>query len=126
MKANYCFSIARLLHKQNKFSQSRTYAQRAIQLKPNFGAPYILIAVMYGANPVGEDAFERSQTFWLVIDKLNKAKSVDPSVANEANNLIGRYKGSCPNKEEAFMHGITNGKTINIGGWIGETTTARF
>ena len=126
MKASYCFSIAKLLHKQNKFGEARNYANKAIQYKPNFGAPYILIAVMYGSNPVGEDAFDKSKTYWVVIDKLNKAKAVDPSVANEANSLIGRYKGSCPKKEEAFMHSVHEGSTVTVGGWIGETTTARF
>ncbi len=126
MKAIYNCSIAKLLQKKNQFANARTYAREAINLNPNYGLPYIIIATMYGSNPVGEDHFEKSMTYWLVIDKLQKAKSVDPSVANEAQQLINRYIGSCPKKEEAFMHSVTAGKTITIGGWIGETTTARF
>lgn len=126
MKAIYNCSIAKLLQKKNQFANARTYAREAINLNPNYGLPYIIIATMYGSNPVGEDHFEKSMTYWLVIDKLQKAKAVDPSVANEAQQLINRYIGSCPKKEEAFMHSVTAGKTITIGGWIGETTTARF
>lgn len=126
MKAIYNCSIAKLLQKKNQFANARTYAREAINLNPNYGLPYIIIATMYGSNPVGEDSFEKSMTYWLVIDKLQKAKAVDPSVANEAQQLINRYIGSCPKKEEAFMHSVTAGKTITIGGWIGETTTARF
>ncbi|MCQ2252850.1 MAG: hypothetical protein MJZ61_05310 [Bacteroidales bacterium] len=125
-KAQYNCSVAALLQKKNQFANARTYARKAIELNPNYGVPYIIIAVMYGSSPVGEDAFERAQTYWLVIDKLQKAKAVDPSVASEAQNLINRYSGSCPKKEEAFMHSVTAGKTVTIGGWIGETTTARF
>lgn len=125
-KSQYNCSIAKLLQKKNQFSNARTYARKAIELNPNFGLPYLIIAVMYGSSPVGEDGFERSQTYWLVIDKLQKAKSVDPSIATEAQTLINRYSGSCPKKEEAFMHGVTAGKSVTIGGWIGETTTARF
>jgi tetratricopeptide (TPR) repeat protein len=126
MKAIYNCSIAKLLQKKNQYANARTHAREAINLNPNYGLPYIIIATMYGSNPVGEDNFEKSMTYWLVIDKLQKAKSVDPSVASEAQQLINRYIGSCPKKEEAFMHSITAGKTVTIGGWIGETTTARF
>jgi tetratricopeptide (TPR) repeat protein len=126
MKAKYNCSIAKLLQKKNQFANARTYAREAINLNPKYGLPLIIIATMYGSNPVGEDSFEKSKTYWLVIDYLQKAKTVDPSVANEAQQLINRYIGSCPKKEEAFMHSITPGMTITIGGWIGETTTARF
>ena len=126
MKAIYNCSIAKLLQKKNQYANARTHAREAINLNPNYGLPYIIIATMYGSNPVGEDNFEKSMTYWLVIDKLQKAKSVDPSVASEAQQLINRYIGSCPKKEEAFMHSITAGKTVTIGGWIGETTTASF
>jgi len=126
LKAIYNYSIAKIYKNKNQVSTARTYARKAIEQKSNYGLPYILIAVMYSSNPVGEDSFERSKTYWLVIDKLQKAKSVDPSVATEAQQLINRFSGSCPKKEEAFMHSITQGSTVTIGGWIGESTTARF
>lgn len=126
LKARYNCSIAKLLQKKGQLSNARSYARKAIELNPNYGLPYILIATMYGSSPVGEDSFDKSKTYWLVIDKLQKAKAVDPSIASEAQQLINRYIGSCPKKEEAFMHSITAGQTIQIGGWIGESTTARF
>lgn len=126
MKANYNYSIAVDLYKQKQYASARTYCNKALEQKSNYGQPYILIAMMYAASPVGEDAFERSKTYWLVIDKLNRAKAVDPSVAADANKLINSYKELCPTKEDAFMHSITAGTSVTIGGWIGETTTARF
>ncbi len=126
MKAVYNYALARIYKGKNQVSTARTYARKAIEQKSNFGLPYILIAVMYGQNPVGEDHFEKSKTYWVVIDKLQKAKQVDPSVATEAQKLINQYAGSCPKKEEAFMHSITPGTSVSVGGWIGETTTARF
>ena len=126
MKAIYNYNIAKIYNDKKQFSTAKSYALKAISQKSNYGLPYILIAIMYGANPVGEDAFERSKTFWVVIDKLQKAKAVDPSVASEAQTLINRFSGSCPKKEEAFMHSITPGTSVTVGGWIGESTTARF
>lgn len=126
VKATYHFAMARLQHKDGNFGAARGNCNQALQLKSNLGQAYILIAMMYAARPVGEDAFEKSKTFWLVIDKLQRAKAVDPSLSNEVNRMIGSYSGQCPKKEEAFMHGVTPGQSISIGGWIGESTTARF
>ncbi len=128
MKATYNYYIALALSKQKQFSNARTYCNKALELKSNFGQPYILIATMYAqtASSIGESAFDHQQVYWLVVDKLNRAKAVDPSVTNDVNKLIGSYKAQFPNKEEAFMHSVTSGTTVTIGGWIGESTTARF
>ena len=127
IKAICNYSIAKLLHKQhNNYIDARTYAREAIRLKPNYGLAYILIAKLYASNPVGGDSFEKSMTYWLAIDVLNMAKLADPSIATEAQTLIDSYSKLCPKKEEAFMHSITEGKTVWIGGWIKETTHARF
>lgn len=126
MKAVYNYNMARIYQGKNQYSTARTYARKAIELKSNYGLPYIVIATMYAASPVGEDAFDKSKTFWVVIDLLQKAKSVDPSIAADAQKMINQYSGHCPKKEEAFMHSITPGTTVTVGGWIGETTKARF
>ncbi len=127
MKAIYNYSIAKLLQKHhNNYIDARTYAREAIRLKSNYGLAYITIATLYASNLVGGDSFEKSMTYWLAIDVLNKAKLADPSIATEAQTLIDSYSKLCPKKEEAFMHNITNGKTVWIGGWIKETTQARF
>lgn len=44
-------------------------------------------------------------TYFAVIDKLQRAKQVDPSVAEEANKLIGRYSGHTPQAKDLFMLG---------------------
>ena len=126
MKAICNCSIAKLLQKENNYIDARTYAREAIRLKPSYGLPYIIIATLYASNPVGQDNFEKSMTYWLAIDALLFGKLVDPSIATDAQTLIDRYNSLCPKKEEAFMHSITEGKTVWIGGWIKETTQARF
>lgn len=126
MKSAYNLAIAAIYAQKKAHTSACSYAKKAVALNPNSGAAYIIIATSYAAVPVGDDDFERSKTFWVVIDKLQRAKSVDPSVAPTAQKLINQFIGHCPKKEEAFMHGVTNGSTVTIGGWIGETTTARF
>ena len=64
--------------------------------------------------------------YWLAVDYLNKAKSIDPSVADKANSKIASYKKYFPTKEDCFFKGIKEGQTVEVGCWIGESTKARF
>ena len=61
----------------------------------------------------------------MCIDRLERAKSVDPSIKREADKLIASYKKYTPSNEELFMKGYKVGEKVTIGGWINETTTIR-
>ncbi len=128
VKAKYYFDAARNAYKRNLYSQARTYARKAIELKPNWGEPYILIATMYAAsaNSCGTDKFEKSAVYWVAVDKLLQAKNVDPSVTDKVNELIASYASHYPNKEDGFMHGVYEGDTYTVGCWINETTKVRY
>lgn len=125
-KADFCYRIAAVLYEAKKFGQSRTYAQRAINYNPNLGGAYILIATLYAASPRWSDEGVLNKcTYYLVIDKLQRAKAVDPDLTAEANKMIGTYSAYLPAASELFMLGYKAGDTITIGGWIGETTRIR-
>ena len=125
-KAEKAYAAASVLTTAKKLSQARSYAQKAISFNENYGAPYILIANLYAMSPNWSDESALNKcTYFVVIDKLQKAKSVDPSVAEEANKMIGRYSAYTPQAKDLFMLGYKAGDRITIGGWIGETTTIR-
>ena len=125
-KADIAYKAAAVLASAKKISQARSYAQKAISFNESFGAPYILIAQLYAGNPKWTDeAVLNKCTFFAAIDKLQRAKAVDPSVAEEANKLIGQYSAYTPEAKDLFMLGYKAGDRITIGGWIGETTTIR-
>lgn len=128
LKATYCFKAAQLYNKQNQYSKAREYARQAFSLNPNNGNPLLLIATMYAATAgsVGTDAFEHQAVYWAAVDKCYQAKNVDPSVTDLANQYISNYSGKFPAKEEGFMRTIQPGDSYTVGGWIGETTSARF
>ena len=128
VKANYYFEAAQVASKQGKLAKARTFCVNASANKENFGKPYILIATLYAksASSCGADKFRQSAVYWLAVDKLIYAKSIDPSIASEANSLINSYSGNYPSKEEGFMQGFNEGASITIGCWINETTTARY
>ena len=107
-------------------SRAKQYANRSIALNPNNGNPYILIAQLYASSPnwSNEPALNKC-TFFAVLDKLYKAKSVDSSVAAKANELINTYSRHTPKDSDLFFIGLKRGDKVTIGGWIGETTTIR-
>ena len=125
-KAEKAYAAAAVLASAKKLSQDRSYCQKAISFNENYGAPYILIANLYAMSPNWSDESALNKcTYFAVIDKLQRAKAVDPSVAEEANKLIGTYSGHTPQAKDLFMLGYKQGDRITIGGWIGETTTIR-
>ena len=125
-KAEKAYAAAAVLASAKKLSQARSYCQKAISFNENYGAPYILIANLYAMSPNWSDESALNKcTYFAVIDKLQRAKAVDPSVAEEANKLIGTYSGHTPQAKDLFMLGYKAGDRITIGGWIGESTTIR-
>jgi tetratricopeptide (TPR) repeat protein len=130
LKARNYYKLAQFSNEMGKKSEARTHALKAVSLKSDFGAPYILIATMYASSGCSQLSSPEGElhniAYWPAIDKLVKAKSVDPSVADAANRLISSYSGRFPNAENGFMIGVTKGRTVTVGCWINETTTARF
>jgi tetratricopeptide (TPR) repeat protein len=127
-KADYYYDAAVIASAQNQLSKSRNLAQNALNLNPNMGKAYILIGKLYvkSAGTCGENTFEQSQVYWLASDMMLKAKSVDPSLSDEANQLINAYSSKFPRKEDAFMYSIKPGDSVTINCWIQRSTTARF
>lgn len=125
-KAEYAFKAAVALYKAKKLAQSRTYSQKAISFNENYGDPYMLIAALYATSPNWSDEPALNKcTYFVIIDKLQRAKAVDPSVAEEANKQIALYSAHTPQAKDLFMLGYKAGDRITVGGWIGETTTIR-
>lgn len=128
-KADDYYMIALLTFEQNSYSKSRQYCQKAIELNPSYGAPWLLIGKMYAATAKSvypDDGVLARAVYNAAIDKFEKAKQVDPSIAEDANNLINTYRAHLPSTEEIFMHPeLDKGKPFTIGGWIGERTIIR-
>ena len=127
-KANYNYQLGGImLTKYKKYTDAKKYALEASRLRPDWGAPYILLANIYANGPkCGDDDFEQRYVYWVVVDKLQKAKAVDPDVTTTVNSLISQYSQHFPKKEEAFFRGINEGDTVNVGCWINESTKAHF
>lgn len=127
-QAEYNYELGLILFsKYDDLSNARLHARQAIQKKPGWGAPYILIGNLYASSSdnCGDNDFEKTTVFWAAVDKFQQAKSADPSVTSEANELITKYSAYFPNVEDAFFYGFENGQAYTVGCWINENTTVR-
>lgn len=107
-------------------SRAKSYIHKSLSFNGNNGKAYILLANMYASSPKWNDepALNRC-TYYVCIDKLQRAKAVDPSVTEEANKLIGTYAQHTPKTEDLFFLGMKKGDTVTVGGWISESTVIR-
>jgi len=126
-KGTFYYQLGLIKFNQGKLTESRTMAQKAIELKENWGDPYILIGNLYAtsAKSFGTKEFEHKTAYWAAVDQFIKAKSIDESVAAKANELIGIYSKYFPGTEEIFFEGKAEGDSYSVGGWIGVTTKVR-
>ena len=126
--SDYMMQLAGIFSNQRNFARARQAANDALQYNPNNGEAYILIAQLYAssANNIFPEAEKSGLVYCAAVDKLQRARSVDPSVAGKANSLINRYSAAFLDTETAFMMGYKAGDTVHIPGWIGETTTVRL
>jgi hypothetical protein len=110
------------------FSQSRAYALKAAEVRPDWGEPYIVIGRLYASSgPLcGPGRGWDSQiVVWPAIDAWNQAKAVDPSVRDEANKWINRYAQFMPTKEDVFIRNLQAGQSFYVGCWIQRSTRIR-
>jgi tetratricopeptide (TPR) repeat protein len=126
-KALYYYQLGKIAYTTKEYYNARKYCQLAIDLRSNYGEAYILIGSAYAASSstCGSNDFEQQAVYWAAVDKFIKAKSVDPTVAEIADEQIRAYSQRFPNNENAFFNGYTDGQSYTVGCWINETTTVR-
>jgi len=128
IKVNSYLRLTHMALAKKNFQLAKKYAMEILKLNPNNGNAYIYLgqAYAYGAQSYGEEDFDKRTVYWVAVDKFTKAKQVDPSLTEKVNELIKTFSAHFPTKEDAFFRSITSGSTVKIGGWINESTTARF
>ena len=75
---------------------------------------------------------EDRTVYWVVLDYLDRARSVDSSTSSTVNRLYRTYEPVMPTTEMKFFRGWEAGDSFQIDsslrecyGWIGESTTVR-
>lgn len=135
--ADYQYNVALYYFANIKdYPQARKYALASIETLTNMdktegqGRCYLIIGMAYASSkPYANDAkgaILNKTIYWVAVDKFVKAKQVDPTVTETANEYISSYSKYYPTKEERFdLPNEFSGNTFYVGGWIGETTVIR-
>ncbi|MBC8266010.1 MAG: tetratricopeptide repeat protein [Flavobacteriales bacterium] len=126
-KAKYYLELADAYRISGTYSTARSMAYKSVELRPDWGEPYISIANIYASSvkKCGSTDFEKATIYWLVVDKFIKAKTVDSSITAKANKSIATYSKFFPNTEQCFFQGIESGQTYKVECWINENTKVR-
>jgi len=126
--ADMYYELASINYSQFKdYQKARTLLGKAMDARPNWGKPYLLLGQVYIAarDQMFSDPWDQKTVFWIAMDKFIKAKSIDPEITDEANDLITSYSKYFPNNEEVFFHTLRDGDSYVVKGWINETTRVR-
>lgn len=126
-KAKYYLNLAQVKYNQKDYPATRKNCLKALENKSDMGQAYMLIGNAYAlsSSTCGSSDFEKQAVYWAAVDKYQKAKSVDPSVTEDANNQIKAYSQRFPDQETTFFNGYTDGQAYKVGCWIQENTTVR-
>ena len=129
-RAKLAIAIARINYGSlRRFSSARAWARKAANDKPNWGEPYLLIGRLYASSgPLcgPGTGYQSQRVVWVAMDQWQRAKSVDPAAAAEADKFINQYYQYMPDGEQGFMNGVKPGETVLVDCWINERTKARF
>ncbi|HLR76285.1 MAG TPA: hypothetical protein VK106_01405 [Balneolaceae bacterium] len=131
------YNIADAQLNLGELKQAANYAKKAINEAPEWGRPYLKLAVIY-ARAVRKCTQNRDLTkndravYWVVVDYVKKGKEVDSSVAKRANTLLESYRPVTPSSQDVFFSDKWEKgnqiKASSLGkcySWINETTTVR-
>ncbi|MBI9040462.1 hypothetical protein [Lutibacter sp.] len=122
-KAGNLYKVARILSKQGRKSEARSYCYKALDYAPTMGKAYLLIASMYAtsANSCGDDVVSKRMVYVAALNMAYKAKAVDPSISGHANKYIASYSENIPTTKDLFVAGVKSGTSFKINCWINET-----
>jgi tetratricopeptide (TPR) repeat protein len=109
-----------------KREEARDHGEQAYRLNNKNGKALLIIAEAYAGSDIG-DRFDNHSAYWVAVDYLRSAKSIDPSLAKTADEKMKIYSKLFPTREECFYKRITEeGIVFRVGGWINEVTRVRF
>lgn len=127
-KADYQYTIAQIYYsKLGNYPRTKTHALNSLEFNSSNGKAHMIIGLAYaGAKGIFDDPVLSKTVYWVAVDRLVRAKQVDPSLAEDVDKLIATYSRHFPSKEDIFFKPeLQDGKSFYVGGWIGESTICR-
>lgn len=118
----YLLGAAKANLNSGNYSTAASFARQAMAKdSKQAGQAYLIIAQAIARSGCGNNSFEQKFNYVLAVEYCQKAKAADGSVADEANRLIGSYRGNFPTKTELFDRSMHDKESFQIGCWINES-----
>ncbi|MFT5511704.1 MAG: tetratricopeptide (TPR) repeat protein [Bacteroidia bacterium] len=128
-KADIYQTMASLEYSAGNISSAKNFANKVLALNPNNGNAHLIIASSYAksAGSCKADGIDGLSVYWAAVDRAVKAKTVDPSVSEQANKFINVYAPYFVKGEQAFFKNfpVPEGGTYIVP-CLGVSTIVRF
>lgn len=137
VRKNIILEISEIHQNEGNLQAARRFARQASQIDRSWGQPHIRLARIY-ASAISQCSSGRQMdrddraVYWLVLDNLDRARSVDSSTANAVAREYRTYEPALPTAEDKFFRGWEVGDSVQVGNnisecyaWIDESTTVR-
>ena len=118
---NKCYeALFQIAQVQRNSGAAISYGNKILAENPRNGRVLLYLAELSAGNAsryYPDDKIKQRCYYYLVINQLRHAASVDPSVSAQANRAIANYSRYLPSAQEIFMHpDIKKGSTVSFGG----------
>ncbi len=122
--AQYYYELALFCYKNGMRSKAYESARKAIDMDYGYaGKAYIILGNLWASVSCDGDVNKYAR-YWAATDCYQKARSADPSVAEEASASISSVSRYYPEASEIFMYDLSAGQsyTVSCGGMSASTT----
>ncbi|MCB0792941.1 MAG: hypothetical protein H6595_07770 [Flavobacteriales bacterium] len=125
-KVKYLLRAGQIAAAAGNYSLARSYANKVLAVESKNGEALLLVARSVLATTSGCGEPDSWGPIWLAYDYYQRAKSLDPSVADKANEGMASCAARFPEQSKAFFHQLTDGQSYQVTcGGHNETTTVR-
>ena len=116
--------------KEASFLKAYELSKHALKIRPDWAKPRILIAHLYANSgnlcQKGNEDIGFNIAILASLDILIEAKSYQPDLTKEIEEIINNYSNFLPRYEDIFIIGLNEGDKIKIGCWIQKDATVRI
>ena len=122
--AQYYYEMAAFCYKNGMRGKASEAARKAVDMDFGYaGKAYLILGNLWASATCGETV-DKWARYWAAADYYQKARSADPSVADEAAASLGSVSRYYPEASEAFMYDLTKGQsyTVSCSGMTATTT----
>ncbi|MCR4570278.1 MAG: hypothetical protein K5661_07850 [Bacteroidales bacterium] len=122
--AQYYYELALFSYKNGLRSKAYESARKAIDMDYGYaGKAYIILGNLW-ASVSCDGEVNKYARYWAATDCYQKARSTDPTVADEASASISSVSRYYPEASEIFMYDLSAGQsyTVSCGGMSASTT----